>query len=188
MTGINRQQGEQRDVADRNLVRGSSLDMRSCVKNWAFSTLEVLVAVAVVIILAMIVLGVGRRLKTQAQEKLARSTIEILVTAITQYHDFWDVFPDPCLPGLSGGISRTLRAENLYRQLDSTPSSKTFCEKIDATMIGDYDVNGDLEFLDPWGQPLDYRYSSGDSFPVVESVGPDGDPCTTADNISSRNM
>jgi len=151
---------------------------------------EVLVAVSIVIILAMLVLGVGKRLKTQAEEKLAKSTIGILVTAISQYYEFWDKFPAPCQPGQSGNITRTERAENLYKQLYSTPSSKSFCEKIDATMIGDTSEppNNNLEFLDPWGEPLDYRYKDGDSFPVIESAGPDGDPCTTADNINSRNM
>jgi len=157
--------------------------MISCRKNRGFSTVEMLVAVSIVIILATIVLGVGRRLKTQAEEKLARSTIGILVTAVTQYHEFWNKFPavtDPC----------GLPVEQLYRRLYKTPSSRSFCEKIDATMIGDTGdpKNDKLEFLDPWGKPLDYRYRDGDSFPVIESGGPDGDPCTTADNISSRNM
>ncbi len=48
------------------------------------------------------------------------------------------------------------------------------------------DEDNMLEFLDPWGEPLDYSYSAGDSFPVVESGGADGDPNTTGDNISSR--
>lgn len=159
--------------------------MRNCRNNKGFSTIEVLAAVAIVIILATIVLGVGRRLKTQAEEKLARSTIGILVTAIEQYHEFWDEFPDP-----GGGTEPIERCEQLYEQLYSTPSSRSFCEKIDATLIGDTSEppNDELEFLDPWGQPLDYIYSDGDSFPEVISGGPDSDPCTLADNISSRNM
>lgn len=159
----------------------------SCGKNRGFSTLEVLAAVAIVITLAMIVLGVGKRLKTQADERLARSTIQILVTAIGQYHQFWNEFPavtDPCDPPVE-------HSEDLYSQLYSTPSSRRLCEQIQATQIGDTDGDDDddeLEFLDPWGWPLDYIYSAGDSFPEVISGGPDGDPCTLADNISSRNM
>jgi len=151
--------------------------MRSSGKNCGFSMLEILTAIAIVSILAMILLGVGKRLKTQADERLAKSTIEILVTAISQYHEFWDEFPDPDGNGL-------LPVENLYEQLYDTPDSKRFCEQIQASQIGDTDGNDNLEFLDPWGRPLDYSYSDGDSFPVVESGGPD--PCTTADNISSR--
>jgi prepilin-type N-terminal cleavage/methylation domain-containing protein len=157
--------------------------MRGAGTNKGFSTLEVLTAVAIVVILAMILLGVGRRLKTQADEKLAQSTIEILVTAISQYHQFWDEFPttDPCtLP--------VKHSEDLYRQLYSTPDSRRLCEQIQATQIGDTnnDEENRLEFLDPWGNPLDYRYSEGDSFPVVESGGADGVIGTTGDNISSR--
>ena len=157
----------------------------SCRKNRAFSTIEVMAAVSIVIILAAIVLGVGRRLKTQADEKLAKSTIQILVTAIGQYHQFWDEFPAVDLD------EQTIEhGEDLYRQLYSTPNSKRFCEKIDSTMIGDTSEppNDDLEFLDPWGRPLDYIYIAGDSFPEIISGGPDGDPCTRADNISSRNI
>ena len=157
--------------------------MRGAGTNKGFSTLEVLTAVAIVVILAMILLGVGRRLKTQADEKLARSTIEILVTAISQYHQFWDEFPTVDLAELP-----IKHSEDLYRQLYSTPDSRRLCEQIQATQIGDTSEspNGYHEFLDPWGNPLDYRYSEGDSFPVVESGGADGELDTTGDNISSR--
>jgi len=61
-------------------------------------------------------------------------------------------------------------------------------DRIQATQIGSTDSDTNLEFLDSWGNALDYMYSAGDSFPEVISGGPDGDPCTLADNISSRNM
>ncbi len=156
--------------------------MRSCQKNRGFSTLEVLAAVTIVIILAMIVLGVGKRLQTQADEKLAKSTIEILVTAIGQFYEFWDEFPDPI------GTNPVERCEQLYEQLYSTPNSKSICEQIQATQIGSADSGTGFEFLDPWDEPLDYRYSPGDSFPVIVSGGPDSDPCTLADNISSKDL
>lgn len=141
---------------------------------------EILTAVAIVSILVMILLGVGKRLKTQADERLARSTIEIVVTAISQYYEFWDEFPAQI------GGSPVEHCENLYDRLFRTPSSKRFCEQIQASQIGDTDGDHNFEFLDPWGEPLDYSYSTGDSFPVVESGGADGDPNTTGDNISSR--
>ena len=162
--------------------------MRSCRKNRGFSTLEVLAAVAIVIILAMMVLGAGKRLQTQADEKLAKSTIDILVTAIGQYYEFWNEFPavtnDPCDPC----DTPAKHSEELYRQLYKTPNSKSICEQIQATEIGDTNKDKDklVEFLDPWGRPLDYKYSPGDSFPVIESGGPD--PCTTVDNISSKDL
>jgi type II secretory pathway pseudopilin PulG len=182
---MNRQPGKGRDEAERIRVRGVVLIMRSCRKNKGFSTVEVLVAVSIVIILATIVLGVGKRLKTQAEEKLARSTIGILVTAISQYYEFWNEFPDA-----GSGSEPANRCERLYGQLYSTPNSKIICEQIDATMISDTnnDVDHMLEFLDPWGKALDYRYSTGDSFPVIESGGSDKDLSTQADNISSRQM
>jgi len=41
------------------------------------------------------------------------------------------------------------------------------------------------EIIDAWGQPFDYRYNSGDNFPVITSAGPNkklGDD----DDISSK--
>ncbi len=84
-----------------------NLDM-SCGKNKGFSTIEVLVAVSIVIILATIVLGVGKRLKTQADERLARSAIEVIVTALSQYYDYHGGFPvaEPFDPGPPEGYDR----------------------------------------------------------------------------------
>ncbi|MCP4707942.1 MAG: type II secretion system protein [Planctomycetes bacterium] len=185
---MNRQEGGRKEALAWLCV-GGNLDMNSCEKNKGFSTLEVLAAVSIVIVLAAIVLSVGRRLQTQAEEKLAKSTIGILVTAIGQYHEFWNEFPvqvqaaDPC-------ATPALRSEGLYKQLYSTPNSKSMCEQIQVTRIADTDdpANGAPEFLDPWDEPLDYKYSPGDSFPVVISAGPDMDPCTVIDNISSKDM
>ena len=41
-------------------------------------------------------------------------------------------------------------------------------------------------FIDPWGNSYRYSYAYGNSFPVVESAGKDGDFLTVGDNVSSR--
>jgi len=67
--------------------------MRYCAKTKGFSTVEVLTVIAILAILASILLGVGKRLQAQAEEKLARSMIDILVSALEQYYDYHGVFP-----------------------------------------------------------------------------------------------
>ena len=58
-----------------------------------FTLIELLVVAAIIVVLASALVGVGRRMLTVAQEKLARSTIEVVVTAIEQYHGELDRFP-----------------------------------------------------------------------------------------------
>jgi type II secretory pathway pseudopilin PulG len=55
--------------------------------------MEVLTVIAILAILASILLGVGKRLQAQAEEKLARSMIDILVSALEQYYDYHGEFP-----------------------------------------------------------------------------------------------
>ena len=55
-------------------------------KQRAFTAVEVITTVAILAILVGILLGVGKRLVTQAEEKLAQSTIDIIVLALEQYY------------------------------------------------------------------------------------------------------
>lgn len=58
-----------------------------------FSITEILVVIAILAILVTLVLGAGKRLKVQAEEKLAESTIGVLVAAIEHYYDYHGNFP-----------------------------------------------------------------------------------------------
>jgi len=147
-----------------------------------FSLSEMLVVIAILMILAGVLVGFGRHLKRQARLCLCESTIGVLVAAIEQYHDWHGAFPDPA----GSPNPQVSPIENLYRQLYSSGRSRTLCEQIDSSLCADTDGDGALEFLDAWGEPFDYRYEPGWTFPVIESGGPDRDPAQTADNISSR--
>ena len=135
-----------------------------------FTLSEVLIVVAILLILAGALVGFGKHLKQQAQASLCECTIGVLIAAIEQYHDWHDAFPDP--------------AVNLYQQLYSLPKSRAICQQLESSLPND--TGRLLEFLDPWGEPLRYRYPPGTTFPVVESGGPDRDLTTAADNISSK--
>ena len=67
--------------------------MKSLKSASAFSTVEVLTVVAILIILVTLVLGLGKRLRDQAAEKLTESGIDVIVTALQQYYDFYNAFP-----------------------------------------------------------------------------------------------
>ncbi len=156
--------------------------MRKCYSQSGFSLSEVLIVVAILLILIGAVVGFGKHLKRQAQESLCECTIGVLIAAIEQYHDWHEAFPDPA----NNPDPKISSIEYLYDQLYSQPKSCALCEQIQKSQIGDTDNDRKFEFLDPWGEPLDYQYVPGMTFPVVESGGPDGDLTTAADNISSK--
>jgi prepilin-type N-terminal cleavage/methylation domain-containing protein len=60
---------------------------------YGLTLVEILVAVAIIAILAAGLYSVSNYLETQSKIKLAKSTIEILCTALEQYHDFNGKFP-----------------------------------------------------------------------------------------------
>ena len=157
-----------------------------------FTLSEVMIVVTILLILAGALVGFGKHLKQQARASLCECTIEVLIAAIEQYHDWHEAFPDPANDPLMSPI------ENLYDQLYSQPKSCALCEQIEKSLKGDTDGDGAFEFLDPWGKPLRYRYLDKNgfplTFPLVISGGPDGgfgdelpQPVgSAADNISSK--
>ena len=132
--------------------------MKTFRKQCGFSTLEVLTAVAVIAILATILVGVGKRLRAQANEKLAQSTIDIIVAALEQYYDFHGDFPfiagvdyglDPCdlqsdVGTVTNGVNKNEYAssEALYYFLSTTPKSRRIIDTITDKLITNKGANG----------------------------------------------
>ena len=58
-----------------------------------FSIVELITVLAIALLLGGILLGVGTRIKAQANDRLAESTIDILVCALEQYYEARTEFP-----------------------------------------------------------------------------------------------
>ena len=163
---------------------------------------EVLTAVAIIAVLVSLVLGLGKRIKVQAQERLCKSAIDIISSALEQYYDQYTDFPftaDPAFGQMEldllldtefggGSIAGTVEdtyasSEALYYYLDKKcPNSRKLIDKLAVSLtaggrkyVASTDELDLVRFVDPWGRSLRYTYSAGDVFPVVVSAGVDGD-------------
>jgi len=67
--------------------------MKTYGKKNGFTTVELLTVVAILAILAGAILGAAKYVRTRAYERLAASTISVMVTAIEQYHNDNKEFP-----------------------------------------------------------------------------------------------
>ncbi len=59
----------------------------------AFTLIEVLVTLVIVLILAGALVGTGKYLRTRAERQLTQSEIEVICTALELYYDEYGVFP-----------------------------------------------------------------------------------------------
>ena len=152
-----------------------------CRNKDGFTLVEILVVVALIAILATMVVGVASHIDTQAKEKALEGTFVLLDSALQEYRQFTDKFPEhpQGVPGSGSDL--------LYRELHSVPDSRSILDKIDQSLIQNTGGGAGTQVLiyDPWGKPLDYSYSRGENFPVMTSAGPDK-VFGTADDMSSK--
>jgi len=154
--------------------------MKTCEYKQGFTLIEMVIVVGIIALLATMIISLVSRFDNQAKEKGLESTFALLEDALQEYYGYWDSFPAPeQAPYLSTSAA-------LYGQLSSTPDSRKILEQISESLLKKHpdDINM-LQILDPWGTVLEYRYSPGDSFPVLISAGPDR-IFGTADDIRSR--
>ena len=148
------------------------------------SLVEMLIVIGVIALLATMVISVASRIDNQAKEKGLESLFTLLEGALEEYKEFQGVFPHQPVKDFTNAAAHS---EYLYQQLSSIPDSKSILEKISDSLIKNkYETTQALqEIYDPWGTVLEYRYTPGDTFPVLISAGPDK-VFGTADDISSR--
>ncbi len=142
--------------------------MNGRIKNRGFSLLEIIAVVAVLAILASLVVGVGRRLREQAEEGLAKGAIKVIMLALDEYYKFHGQYPfeaiqpygllelqknddgfDGTNDGVDGTVDTPLSHDDLYSSsealfyfLDNTPNSRGLIGAISATLITNKGNNG----------------------------------------------
>ena len=139
--------------------------------------IEILVVVAVIMILAGMVAGIGTTIDRHSKVKAVKGTFALLESALQEYYDFTRGFP------IAADANPNVNCEILYAALSSLPGSREVLGKISEKVIRD-EFNTDVyRIYDSWGTVLDYTYNFGDSFPKLTSAGPnrifnDGDDVT----------
>jgi prepilin-type N-terminal cleavage/methylation domain-containing protein len=149
--------------------------MKGCRYKTGFTLLEMLIVVALIALLATMVVGIATRIDSQSKQRGLENIFAVLDSALEEYYDYWNGFPDPNLPAYPN------HSAALYGQLYSTPASRQILEKINAKLLR----NSPPQICDPWGIVLDYRYTLGNNFPLLVSAGPDR-TFGTADDITNR--
>jgi len=139
-------------------------------KHTGMTLIEIIVSVAIIAILAAGLFSVGSYIDTQTKIKKTESTIQLLVTALERYQDFYRGFPN--------------KNSDLYEKLSLAPEAKKIIDQMDRKAMKKSGSN--ILFCDAWGNELDYDYDDGDNFPVITSPGPKSD--TTEDDISSKKL
>ena len=146
--------------------------------------IEMVVVVGIIALLVTMIISLVSRFDNQAKERGLNGTFALLEDALQEYHEFTDGFPEQPEKDFANAAAHS---EYLYQQLSSIPDSKSILEKISDSLIKNkYETTQTLqEIYDPWGTVLEYRYTPGDTFPVLISAGPDKIFGTT-DDIRSR--
>jgi len=157
--------------------------MKIKIKQFGFTLVEVLIVVALIVVLVSMVLVATNKNRVDKEKQLTTATIELLDTALQEYYDYTNDFPEPNLPQFQSFDEQ--HNMSLCFQLNSRQSSKSVIEKIadsQKTIIDEY-----LVIVDAWGTVFNYLYDEDyNTFPVIISAGPDRKFFMTADNIDNR--
>jgi prepilin-type N-terminal cleavage/methylation domain-containing protein len=156
--------------------------MKIEIKNSGLTLLELLTAMAIILIMVSMVLVATQVSWIDTNKKLTESTIALLDSALEDYREYYtgSTFPDPnALLAVDFSSckdpNQTRHSASLYSVLNSVPDAKKILEKIADSQITLIEATGGNKypvFIDAWGTVLDYRYVDGMTFPLIISAGP----------------
>ncbi|MBW7989037.1 MAG: type II secretion system protein [Planctomycetes bacterium] len=151
---------------------------------YGITLVEILVVVAIISILATMVIGIASRINDQSKERGLESTFTLLESALQEYYDGTDKFPEQPEKNVANAL---IHSEYLYSELDLMPESRKILGRIAESLVkNEYGtIDTQPEIYDPWGMVIDYIYVAGDNFPDLVSAGPDK-IFGTADDISNK--
>ncbi|HAL44375.1 MAG: hypothetical protein A2Y12_15790 [Planctomycetes bacterium GWF2_42_9] len=141
-------------------------------KQSGMTLIEIIVSITIIAVIAAGLFAVSNYIDEQIKIKKTQATIQILVTAIEQYYDFYRAYPSQITSDLYGKLCESPEAKKILDQMDRKALKK---------------IGSSAFFVDAWGNHLKYTYQAEWNFPVIESNGPDK-AIGTEDDISSKNL
>jgi len=146
--------------------------MRKYKYKLGLTLIEMVVVVGIIALLVSMIIRLTSRFDNQAKEKGLQCTYMLLEGALQEYYEFTDSFPEQPENDFSNAAAHS---EYLYQELHSIPQSRKMLDKIKDSLIENKYGTPDTppEIYDPWGTTLDYRYATGDNFPLLISAGRD---------------
>jgi prepilin-type N-terminal cleavage/methylation domain-containing protein len=167
-----------------------------------FTVVELLIVVAILALAAVALVGVSNYIQTQGEIALTEQSIQLLSTAVAEFHEITGHYPVDAWADIGDTGSRLVGAsapdgdpnpdELLYLQLSLLPQTRKTISKLPGKLLAapHDDITVTLggqqtpylrSIVDPWGERLLYEKGSG--FPVIRSNGPDGESTTAADKL-----
>lgn len=141
----------------------------------AFSTIELLVVIGIIILLASISVPAYINIKNNQKEKQVANEIKLIAEAIQRFRDDFGDFPSQnVLVSNSAGLTDQQKSLNqgneilvacLYSVLPGKQSKSAYLHiglsGEGGANLADSDLDGMKELLDPWGLPYIYFHNSG---------------------------
>lgn len=133
----------------------------------AFTLVELLTVVTIILILAGMVFGISSFSLKYAREKRCKAQIKMLEMSLTRYRDDWGYFPQ----GYNDATGDTTLDEDLFWD---TMADKTGSPYLDFDSEG-FEPKGTV-YADPWENYFYYKAPGDNNTGLFDlwSVGPDG--------------
>ncbi len=159
--------------------------MRKYKYKLGLTLIEMVIVLGIIALLVSMIITLVSRFDNQAKEKGLECTLVLLESALQEYYEFTDSFPQQSEDNYSNAAAHS---EYLYQELLSIPQSRTMLDKIKDSLIENKHGASDTppEIYDPWGTTLDYIYNPGDNFPLLVSAGKDKTFGTNDDILSGK--
>lgn len=138
----------------------------------AFTLIELLTVIAILVLLVALTVGILRNAQVTAVRKKAEGQLELLKTGLTNYNNFYNEYPEPIdntgegadgskalYQALSGDGDNYLVTANAGTASTGVPEStgEIFIEGLDPNNNKHGLLNSDYELVDPYGQRWRYR-------------------------------
>ncbi len=168
--------------------------------NPGFTLIEIMVAVAVIVVLSGVIWKMGFGLETQGRVQRQKEAFAILDSALQEYYEVKGVFPEVVIDDdLEELLLFQARTQSMWQQLLAVPESRFVAERLSRSLLKDLYRSSDAtddekanrwpEIYDVWDQPVEYVWHADMAFPVLRSYGPNkalNDPNDLSDDVTNR--